>query len=307
MACPRSCPRSLIRIIFPPAGPARGLTAAVAPEMPKRPRHQLSHKTPSHECQMPGCGRKFHRKDLLDRHEQKHNGRADAYGRPLSQGRQTFGNNYVFPTSLSHQLPVIQHQSIHPHENPLHLVGYSDVQAPRRPNLHLKFASPANNHGGLAPCNDAPGIPSSASSTYSTGSDLTRSNRSTARSSSVEWVDPSGFLSPSPIPTSQAGSIELLSPISMDASGSVHASSPPPASTRLSMEAMDYQHQLSYSSPQRIPRISNTAYDKTGALSTNLGYSGGSALLDYSHQQPACSIMPLFQNDSMRMPLRERY
>lgn len=258
------------------------------------------------------------------------NGRADAYGRPLSQGRQTFGNNYVFPTSLSHQLPVIQHQhqSMNPQENPLHLVGYSDVQAPRRPNLHLKFASPANNHGGLAPCSDAPGIPSSASSTYSTGSDLTRSNRSTARSSSVEWV-PSGFLSPSPIPTSQAGSIELLSPISMDASGSVHASSPPPASTRLSMEAMDYQHQLSYSSPQRIPRISNTAYDKTGALSTNLGYSGGSALLDYSHPQPACSIvrsvlnpllvdslvsdtlvleqMPLFQNDSMRMPLRERY
>ncbi|SPO06625.1 uncharacterized protein DNG_09317 [Cephalotrichum gorgonifer] len=35
-------------------------------------RHQLSHKTPAFACKFVGCTRRFHRKDLLDRHEQKH-------------------------------------------------------------------------------------------------------------------------------------------------------------------------------------------------------------------------------------------
>ncbi|PNH41312.1 hypothetical protein VD0004_g5794 [Verticillium dahliae] len=35
-------------------------------------RHQLSHDTPRYACTIPGCDRAFHRKDLLDRHQQRH-------------------------------------------------------------------------------------------------------------------------------------------------------------------------------------------------------------------------------------------
>ncbi|KAJ6443361.1 stress responsive a/B barrel domain-containing protein [Purpureocillium lavendulum] len=34
-------------------------------------RHQLSHQPPELSCQVPGCDKVFHRKDLLDRHQQK--------------------------------------------------------------------------------------------------------------------------------------------------------------------------------------------------------------------------------------------
>ncbi|KAF3353480.1 hypothetical protein VdG1_08147 [Verticillium dahliae VDG1] len=35
-------------------------------------RHQLSHDTPRYACTISGCDRAFHRKDLLDRHQQRH-------------------------------------------------------------------------------------------------------------------------------------------------------------------------------------------------------------------------------------------
>lgn len=35
-------------------------------------RHQLSHQPPGLPCQVPGCDKVFHRKDLLERHQQRH-------------------------------------------------------------------------------------------------------------------------------------------------------------------------------------------------------------------------------------------
>ncbi|KJZ78707.1 hypothetical protein HIM_02098 [Hirsutella minnesotensis 3608] len=35
-------------------------------------RHQKSHRPPDLACQVPGCDKVFHRKDLLDRHQQRH-------------------------------------------------------------------------------------------------------------------------------------------------------------------------------------------------------------------------------------------
>jgi hypothetical protein len=34
-------------------------------------RHQLSHQQPGYPCTVPDCGRSFHRKDLLERHQQR--------------------------------------------------------------------------------------------------------------------------------------------------------------------------------------------------------------------------------------------
>lgn len=35
-------------------------------------RHKLSHQPPELNCRVPGCNKSFHRKDLLDRHQQRH-------------------------------------------------------------------------------------------------------------------------------------------------------------------------------------------------------------------------------------------
>lgn len=35
-------------------------------------RHRLSHAPPELNCRVPGCNKSFHRKDLLDRHQQRH-------------------------------------------------------------------------------------------------------------------------------------------------------------------------------------------------------------------------------------------
>ncbi|PKS05769.1 hypothetical protein jhhlp_007598 [Lomentospora prolificans] len=212
----------------------------------------------------------------------------DSYGRPLSQ-RQSFGNsNYVFSTPMSHQLPVIHHQPINPPNNPMNLGNYPDHRAPRRPSLHLSFLTPSDGHSGPMASHEASGIPSSASSTYSNGSDLTRSNRSTARSSSDEWVDPSGFLSPSPMPPSHNSSIQLLSPVSMDTAFPTSGSSSP--STRLSMESMDYQSSLSYASPRPISRTGHAMYGSLENNPVNNMYSNDPIMMD-TRQQPIGSLV----------------
>ncbi|KAH7187096.1 hypothetical protein BKA60DRAFT_587860 [Fusarium oxysporum] len=38
-------------------------------------RHQVSHQEPQFEC--PVCKRRFHRKDLLERHYKRHEGETD--------------------------------------------------------------------------------------------------------------------------------------------------------------------------------------------------------------------------------------
>ncbi|OHE91989.1 hypothetical protein CORC01_12725 [Colletotrichum orchidophilum] len=54
-------------------------------------RHQLSHETPQYGCSIPGCDRAFHRKDLLERHQQRHELEGDkaSRGRGGSQSRRT--------------------------------------------------------------------------------------------------------------------------------------------------------------------------------------------------------------------------
>ncbi|KAL5629723.1 hypothetical protein BROUX41_001329 [Berkeleyomyces rouxiae] len=48
-------------------------------------RHSLSHGRPEFPCPFPGCSREFHRKDLLERHRQKHeNEQGEAYPNPIS-------------------------------------------------------------------------------------------------------------------------------------------------------------------------------------------------------------------------------
>lgn len=217
--------------------------------------------------------------------------RADLYGRPLSQGHgQCFGNNnYVFSAPLSHQLPVVQHQQIlSPQENLMNLGGYHSNQAPRRPSLQLNFLRPSdnrNNHTNFVAAHDGSGIPSSASSSYSTGSDLTRSNRSTARSSSIDWVDESGFLSPSPMPANHSGDgpVELLSPISLDTP--VPTTSISSTSAAICIDALDYQSPLSYTPPRGIPRASgSTVYNSLENMPLSSAYTENPGLVNRRQQ-----------------------
>ncbi|CAM1501055.1 Fc.00g102170.m01.CDS01 [Cosmosporella sp. VM-42] len=58
-------------------------------------RHQLSHQPPDLPCPVPGCDKVFHRKDLLERHQQRHE-QDDASGREGSQsssGRRNSKNS----------------------------------------------------------------------------------------------------------------------------------------------------------------------------------------------------------------------
>lgn len=217
--------------------------------------------------------------------------RADFYGRPLSQGHgQCFGtNNYVFSAPLPHQSPVVQHQQIlSPQENMMNLGGYYSNQAPRRPSLQLSFLAPSDNHNNptnFVAAHDGSGIPSSASSSYSTGSDLTRSNRSTARSSSVDWVDESGFLSPSPMPANHGGNgpVELLSPISLDTP--VPTTSISSTSAAVSIDTLEYQSPLSYTSPRGIPRASgSTVYNSLENMPLSSAYTENPALANRRQQ-----------------------
>ncbi|GKT60654.1 C2H2 finger domain-containing protein [Colletotrichum tofieldiae] len=52
---------------------------------------KLSHETPQYACPIPGCDRAFHRKDLLERHQQRHELEGDKVSRSrgASQSRRT--------------------------------------------------------------------------------------------------------------------------------------------------------------------------------------------------------------------------
>ncbi|EQL04001.1 Transcription factor, fungi [Ophiocordyceps sinensis CO18] len=58
-------------------------------------RHQLSHQPPDLRCQVPGCDKVFHRKDLLERHQQRH----DQDERHATGARRRPGSRSNGPTS----------------------------------------------------------------------------------------------------------------------------------------------------------------------------------------------------------------
>ncbi|CAH0059231.1 unnamed protein product [Clonostachys solani] len=69
-------------------------------------RHQLSHNPPELVCSVPGCGKTFHRKDLLERHQHRHE---QDRGMSMSGGEQP-GSNYSPPmrgppSTLPHVAP----------------------------------------------------------------------------------------------------------------------------------------------------------------------------------------------------------
>ncbi|KAG5950110.1 hypothetical protein E4U53_005476 [Claviceps sorghi] len=49
-------------------------------------RHQLSHQPPDLPCPVPGCDKVFHRRDLLERHQQRHD-QEDRVAKPRSSGQ----------------------------------------------------------------------------------------------------------------------------------------------------------------------------------------------------------------------------
>uniref|UniRef100_A0A0B7K7K2 C2H2-type domain-containing protein n=1 Tax=Bionectria ochroleuca TaxID=29856 RepID=A0A0B7K7K2_BIOOC len=57
-------------------------------------RHQLSHNPPELVCSVPGCGKTFHRKDLLERHQHRHE--QDSRMSPTGGGGQP-GPRYGHP------------------------------------------------------------------------------------------------------------------------------------------------------------------------------------------------------------------
>ncbi|CAH0026491.1 unnamed protein product [Clonostachys rhizophaga] len=70
-------------------------------------RHQLSHNPPEQVCSVPGCGKTFHRKDLLERHQHRHE--QESRMSPMSSGGQP-GQSYSQsmqepPTTLSPVAP----------------------------------------------------------------------------------------------------------------------------------------------------------------------------------------------------------
>ncbi|KEY69978.1 hypothetical protein S7711_03996 [Stachybotrys chartarum IBT 7711] len=94
-------------------------------------RHQLSHSPPSLVCHVPGCDKVFHRKDLLDRHQQRHDQDEAAKLTAYHTGQPPPDLRVAVPSS-----PNIAPGA-----------GHSALSANQRNTHSMSYSSPPSGHG----------------------------------------------------------------------------------------------------------------------------------------------------------------
>ncbi|KAL3608200.1 hypothetical protein FPOAC2_03193 [Fusarium poae] len=114
-------------------------------------RHQLSHSPPDLYCHIRGCNKRFHRKDLLDRHVQRHDQDAMDIIESERPSTQSSSKTHVLsPAQTTRPKPITynDHRTLAPVNNS-NIPGAWPPMAPT-PNLNHNFKTepPINRQGG---------------------------------------------------------------------------------------------------------------------------------------------------------------
>ncbi|PHH72831.1 hypothetical protein CDD83_4862 [Cordyceps sp. RAO-2017] len=215
-------------------------------------RHQLSHQPPALECQVPGCDKVFHRKDLLERHQQRHDhderlsasprrrstSHPNSHGSP--GGRSSYGERPLGPSPTHAASPFRSSppgtsppSSTRGREMPLGPQGWPAAGGSTPQMLsHEDFSMPESTGVDIlygVTSTPSPGSwhdPSSSDSNYSTPPPTSDGNPAAAIRASVEWNGPMAPVAA--VSRSVPGSLDAGGPYSSHPFG-YPSSSPPPA------------------------------------------------------------------------------